>query len=88
MCRAVALEIVIRDSSVTPELIAACEHSPLKTLLCRRRRDHQTPNATSGMAAAAVLSPLQGQSGRAAVIVISEEQALPVGPAGRVFAFE
>ncbi len=27
-------------------------------------------------------------SGRAAVIVISEEQALPVGPAGRVFAFE
>lgn len=28
------------------------------------------------------------RSGRAAVIVISEEQALPVGPAGRVFAFE
>lgn len=28
------------------------------------------------------------QSGRAAVIVISEEQALPVGAAGRVFAFE
>ena len=28
------------------------------------------------------------QSGRAAVIVISEEQPLPVGPAGRVFAFE
>ncbi len=28
------------------------------------------------------------KSGRAAVIVISEEQALPVGPAGRVFAFE
>jgi AraC-like DNA-binding protein len=28
------------------------------------------------------------QSGRAAVIVISEEQALPVGPAGRVFAYE
>ena len=27
-------------------------------------------------------------SGRAAVIVISEKQALPVGPAGRVFAFE
>ena len=27
-------------------------------------------------------------SGRAAVIVISEEQALPVGPTGRVFAFE
>ena len=27
-------------------------------------------------------------SGRAAVIVISEDQALPVGPAGRVFAFE
>ncbi len=27
-------------------------------------------------------------SGRAAVIVISEEQALPVGPAGRVFAHE
>lgn len=26
--------------------------------------------------------------GRAAVIVISEDQALPVGPAGRVFAFE
>jgi AraC-like DNA-binding protein len=28
------------------------------------------------------------QSGRAAVIIISEEQALPVGPAGRVFAYE
>ena len=28
------------------------------------------------------------KSGRAAVIVISEEQALPVGPAGRVFAYE
>ena len=28
------------------------------------------------------------KSGRAAVIVISEEQELPVGPAGRVFAFE
>jgi AraC-like DNA-binding protein len=28
------------------------------------------------------------KSGRAAVIVISEEQALPVGAAGRVFAFE
>lgn len=28
------------------------------------------------------------QSGRAAVIVISEEQALPVGAAGRVFAYE
>ena len=28
------------------------------------------------------------KSGRAAVIIISEEQALPVGPAGRVFAFE
>jgi AraC-like DNA-binding protein len=28
------------------------------------------------------------RSGRAAVIVISEEQALPVGAAGRVFAFE
>lgn len=28
------------------------------------------------------------RSGRAAVIVIGEEQALPVGPAGRVFAFE
>ena len=28
------------------------------------------------------------KSGRAAVIVISEEQALPVGPAGRVFAHE
>ncbi|MBK8117845.1 MAG: AraC family transcriptional regulator [Sulfuritalea sp.] len=28
------------------------------------------------------------KSGRAAVIVISEEQPLPVGPAGRVFAFE
>jgi AraC-like DNA-binding protein len=27
-------------------------------------------------------------SGRAAIIVISEEQALPVGPAGRVFAYE
>ena len=28
------------------------------------------------------------KSGRAAVIIISEEQDLPVGPAGRVFAFE
>ena len=28
------------------------------------------------------------RSGRAAIIVISEEQALPVGPAGRVFAYE
>ena len=28
------------------------------------------------------------KSGRAAVIIISEEQALPVGPAGRVFAYE
>jgi AraC-like DNA-binding protein len=28
------------------------------------------------------------KSGRAAVIIISEEQAMPVGPAGRVFAYE